>query len=632
MVTALTNSGGLKGLIRLIWRTVRHEGFIETLRRIWFYLNRTEILDETTAEYVAETRCKTWNFCTHSPEARLIAFYLPQRHPYTENETPLGNERRNVTQTMPTQAAMAQHYGIHGFCFFFYELDGKIMVEPTLKRWLEDSNNAMPFCLCWDNDGQWTRSHSSQEQDVPIAQQPSAPDDLAFIAHISPCLHDPRYIREQNKPVILVFDTSKLPNAQQTARQWRKWWHEQHGGELFLICVHAKDNPNPLEIGFDACVEFPPFEARVNEWQEGVSLTNRAGTDRAYDYRSQLKIGQQLAPPHYPKYRCVMPSGDYTEKIKNNGFISQNSSPKLYKRWLHEAITYSRWFADHQKPPLVFINAWNDWEKGAHLEPDLRYGHAYLQATAQALASWQDDHVEILRSAPKQHSIAIILHLFYPELAEEFKQLTDSLEADIWISIVDRTNQPLVESFFPHAHIVLVPNRGRDLAPFLSVARLMDIEQYEFALKLHSKRSPHLYDGNHWRRKILSGLLPENFNPALFLAYLRRNPDIGIIAPTNYKYKYNISENIGSNQHMLTRLEKLADVTREPKDEFVAGSMFWFRPQAILPLLALPIRTGDFEFEEGQIDGTLAHALERFMGIIVRASGYRIVESGEISG
>lgn len=655
MVIAWTNSGGLKGLVRLVWRTIRHEGLGVTFMRIWFYLCRTE----TAPEHEAENRCNSWDFSSNPPEAWLIAFYLPQFHPFTENDEWWGKgftKRQNVTQAEPqyvghdhphvpadlgfydprtseimhAQASMAQHYGIHGFCFYFYWLGGKVLMEASLRRWLEDSSIEMPFCLCWDNES-WTRSWDGQEQDVLIAQQYSAPDDLAFIEHISPYLLDPRYIRVENKPVLLVYQTSVLPDARQTARRWREWWHEKHGGELFLLCVHSKDRPNPLEIGFDACVEFPLVGAQVAKWRKLVELINPTLSGRIYDYKNLLKNGQKLVPSLYPEYRSVMPGSDNTARRKNSGFIFQNSSPKLYRRWLHEAITYSRWFASRKGPPIVFINAWNEWAKDAHLEPDLRYGHAYLQATAQALASWQDDRIEILKTAPRKHSIAVILHLFYPELAEEFKQQMAPIEADIWITIVDRSIQPLVERLFPHAHIVLVPNRGRDIAPFLSVARIMGIEQYEFALKLHSKRSPHIQDGDHWRRKILSGLLPENFNLALFLSCLRSNPDIGVIAPPNHKYKYYISENIGSNQHMLTRLETLAGVARKPKDEFVSGSMFWFRPQAFLPLLELPIRTGDFEFEEGQIDGTLAHALERFIGIAVRSSGYRIAEFGEIS-
>lgn len=672
IINAWNRSGGLIGLMRLIGDSIRQEGLKGFLRRAKRYSRKyggrpnytlgdpeqgiawiNQVFGTVAPEHVSAPLKQIDYFTTQAPDARVIAFYLPQFHPFPENDSWWGvgfTEWRNVTralpqfighyqphlpadlgfydlrtpETMPMQATLAKRYGIHGFCFYFYWFGGKVLMEAPLRRWLEDDSISMPFCLCWANEN-WTRRWDGLDSEILIAQRHSASDDIAFLEYVSPYLLDPRYIRLEGKPVLLVYAASYLPDARRTAERWRQWWRERHGGELVLVCAHSLDRSSPLDIGFDACVEFPPVGMDMEESGHDVQTINPDFSGRIYDYSSLVEKGLRFEPPHYPKYRGVMPGWDNTPRRKTSGFIFQGNTPELYRQWLHETATYSRWFSSGSEPAPIFVNAWNEWAEGAHLEPDLRYGHAYLKATAEALASSRDNGVETLISAAPKYSHAIILHLFYPELVEEFGRRLAGLKMDIWITVVDLSILPLVQRHFPCANILRVANRGRDVAPFLSTLRKIRTHGYDLVLKLHSKRSPHRVDGDRWRQEILSHLLPDDFDIDRLSKEILSTADIGMIAPK--AHRHSIAEHMGSNQYHIARLERLTGFVTTSEDRFVAGSMFWFRPSALDVLLDASIQPGDFEFEQGQLDGTLAHAMERFLGVVVRASGYRIVDS-----
>jgi glycosyltransferase involved in cell wall biosynthesis len=347
--------------------------------------------------------------------ARLVAFYLPQFHPIPENDGWWGagfTEWRNVTraepaypghfqphlpadlgfydlrlpQVMHQQIDLARQYGVSAFCFYFYWFSGRTLLEQPLRQFLLDPDMNIEFCLCWANEN-WSRRWDGKDQEILIAQDHSPDDDLAFIAHVSHYLRDRRCIRIDGRPLLLVYRPDLLPDSRATALRWRTWCRENGVGEIYLAYVQTAERVDPAGHGFDAAVEFPPNNTappNITETVEGLR-PDFSGTVYDWTVYPSRSAGYELSD--YKLFRGTNPSWDNTARRGAGGTIFHGSSPSGFRTWLENAIvdTVHRFPAPDER--LVFVNAWNEWAEGAHLEPDLRYGHAYLQATYDALQS-----------------------------------------------------------------------------------------------------------------------------------------------------------------------------------------------------------------------------------------------------
>lgn len=339
-----------------------------------------------------------------------IAMYLPQYHPIPENDAWWGNgftEWTNVTRGTPQfqchyqphvpgtlgyydlrdpstqtrQAALARQYGIYGFCYYHYWFDGKRLLETPLNTVLSSGQPDFPFCVCWANES-WTRQWDGRNRDILIAQNYSDGFDARFINNLLPVLADPRYIQVDGKPLLLVYRPDKVPDIRRVADTWRELASRHGLGGLFLAAVQSFDIEAPNRFGFDAAVEFPPH------CEKGLNLAGlmpkRGFRGKVFDYREL--VCRQLLKCHteYLCFRGAMPAWDNTARRGDRSTVFVESSAEWYEAWL-TAISHQtrrRVNPDHH---LIFLNAWNEWAEGAHLEPDQRFGYAYLTATRNAI-------------------------------------------------------------------------------------------------------------------------------------------------------------------------------------------------------------------------------------------------------
>lgn len=354
---------------------------------------------------------------------KAIAIYLPQFHPIPENDQWWGTgftEWRNVTRARPlfaghyqphlpsdlgfydlrlaesraAQAAMARAHGLHGFCYYHYWFNGRRILQRPFAEVLASGDPDFPFCLCWANEN-WTRRWDGSEKEILLHQDYSLADDEEHLLSLLPAFHDPRYIRIDDKPVFLVYRVSELPEPAQTAALWRKLAERNGLPGLYLISVQAHEITDPRDYGFDAALEFQPSWPMLLELeQQKPSLRdhlkgkwrNESPAKKihfVYDYAKVCQAALQRPVPAYVQYPCVNPSWDNTARRRWGGVILQESSPALYGQWLNNTI--ARMPEMNLAAPFLFINAWNEWAEGNHLEPDLRWGNAYLQETQRAL-------------------------------------------------------------------------------------------------------------------------------------------------------------------------------------------------------------------------------------------------------
>lgn len=345
---------------------------------------------------------------------RLIAFYLPQYHPIPENDHWWGKgftEWTNVTKAVPNfvghyqprlpadlgfydlrvpevrdeQAALARRYGIYGFCYYYYWFAGKRLLHRPLDEVVQSGHPDFPFCVCWANEN-WSRRWDGLDAEILIAQDHSDEDDLNFIQTLEPALRDRRYIRINNRLLLLVYRPGLLPDAARTAAIWHRYCREAGLGELYLAAVQSfGEVGDPRDFGFDAAVEFPPHAMAVLT-EPPAEMLNPDFQGQFFDYMATADFFMNRPPMPYPFFRTAMPSWDNTARRQNTSHIFLNAEPKYYQRWLKQLVEETRWYHNADER-LLFINAWNEWAEGNHLEPDRHYGHRYLQATRNALGN-----------------------------------------------------------------------------------------------------------------------------------------------------------------------------------------------------------------------------------------------------
>lgn len=349
------------------------------------------------------------------PVPRLIAFYLTQFHPTPENDrwwgkgftewtnvtkaeplfeghyqphlpTDLGFYDLRVRETRRDQIKVAKKYGIDGFCYHYYWFSGKRILNLPLDDMLADAESDMPFCLCWANEN-WTRRWDGADKEILIAQEYLVDDDLNFIKSLIPFFRDRRYIRIDNKPYFCVYRAPHLPDVRKSIEIWRNYCREVGVGEIHISAALTHQNKEYAEFGFDSGIEFPPhnlYSANINS--QVTFFDTFYGNLMQYETVAQSYLDRTYQAPHV--FKTVFPSWDNTARTKDRALVVLNGTPNNYEYWLASTIDLCR-RQSNGTDELVFINAWNEWAEGCHLEPDRRYGLGFLEATRNAKAGWR---------------------------------------------------------------------------------------------------------------------------------------------------------------------------------------------------------------------------------------------------
>lgn len=380
---------------------------------------------------------------------RPIAIHLPQFHPIAENDLWWGKgftEWTNVAKAKPlvnshyqpqlpadlgfydlrleearlAQIALAKQYGIFGFCYYHYWFNGKRLLHEPLDRMLANKKEDFPFMLCWANEN-WTRAWDGQNNEVLIAQNYNEADDLQHIQFL--CDHffsDARYIRINGKPFIAIYRIDLFKDIKKTIALWRAEAKRNGIGELYVAYVKSFGQHHDLSaLNLDAAIEFAPhfdhpekehgitFNKLVSgmiDWKTrairklGIkqlknvnqtvdrlildNLNSKFHQNAFLDYNKLVskEIKRLLPEKTYPS---LFPGWDNSPRKKKNALIYLNNTPAAYKKWLLSIIERFEPFGKEEN--FVFINAWNEWAEGNHLEPCVKWGSAYLEATQEAL-------------------------------------------------------------------------------------------------------------------------------------------------------------------------------------------------------------------------------------------------------
>jgi lipopolysaccharide biosynthesis protein len=350
--------------------------------------------------------------------ARMIAFHLPQFHPTPENDEWWGKgftEWTNVAKGKPlfpghyqphipadlgfydlrlpearhAQAELAREYGIEGFCYYHYWFGGRRILERPVNEILESGEPDFPFCLCWANHS-WNTAW--QGTDTMLIEQvyPGWEDHAAHFDWLLRAFTDARYLRLDGKPIFVVYRPDDIPDVRRVTDFWREQAIKAGLPGLYLIGVsHRRERWDPTERGLDASTmqALPPRDGRIPRrylmlklklWLKGNKheLT-------IWDYKSIRGILLRRRPAAWPDYPLVLPNWDNTPRTGLRGLVFHDSTPELFRGHLQEAIRRVA-----ERPPeerIVFLKAWNEWAEGNHVEPDQRWGRAWLEVIREEL-------------------------------------------------------------------------------------------------------------------------------------------------------------------------------------------------------------------------------------------------------
>jgi len=374
---------------------------------------------------------------------RPIAIYLPQFHPIPENDAWWGKgftEWRNVAKARPLfsghyqphlpadlgfydlrlpeireeQARLARDHGIHGFCYYHYWFDGKRLLDRPFQEVFESGSPDFPFMLAWANEN-WTRAWSGDEREVLIAQNYGPEDHRAHVRSLIPYFKDPRYIRVGDKPVFAIYRDDHVDDLREMVRIFREE-ARAHDLELYLCRFDLRFGTHlgpPEDHGLDAAIDFQPLSKYFLDYLRdrnrslGAKMRNvvrktlhrlvetfpilartpaRNALDRRFDMEDFVAYDIARTPETYTQFPGVSPMWDNAARRTAGGAtIFVNSSPELFGRWVdHKVAGFDPPSAEEN---FLFVNAWNEWAEGNHLEPCAKYEDRFLKAFAKGFAS-----------------------------------------------------------------------------------------------------------------------------------------------------------------------------------------------------------------------------------------------------
>ena len=308
----------------------------------------------------------------------------------------LGYYDLRVPETREAQAQLAREYGVEGFVYWHYWFgNGRRLLERPFNEVLESGKPDFPFALAWANEtwqGFWFGDDGSRNTLI----EQTYPGDEDYISHfytVLPAFRDRRYITCDGKPVFVIYKPGQIPDVRHFISIWQKLAVENG---LKGICFIAYQSYLVNEACVRECLDkrlAEGFDAInvVNVWTNNLKqypLWNRIVRKLFYK-NEKFRIVPDLRPYLPQLFRCpldeketiiptVAPGWDHTPRTGIKGRVLYGSTPEKFG-WAVRQIVDDIKVKPFEKR-LLFVKSWNEWAEGNYLEPDLKWGHQYLEA------------------------------------------------------------------------------------------------------------------------------------------------------------------------------------------------------------------------------------------------------------
>jgi lipopolysaccharide biosynthesis protein len=390
-----------------------HNTADEKAKYISYLENRENIQDEKVFEPHALS-C----YERKDGDPKVIAWYLPQYHRIDINDKNYGRgftEWTNTTKAIPQfvghhqphipidlgyyslndpetikrQVELANYYGVYGFSYYYYWFSGKTIMSEPLDYLREHPELDIHYCITWANEN-WSSLWDGGDKEVICKQELQEDDDYKIIDDLETYFMDDRYITINEKKVFILYNPElwSKERVKKLFSNMRQRACEKGIGGLYIMICNARGFDEDVETwGADAYVEFPPhgiIQYTPSKRIDGYLNPKFSGQIRSTDDFIQKK---KYLCDHKSRcfYRGAMPSWDNTSRKTNSGAtVFTGLTPKSFEMWIYNILDESKRIHSAEEN-IVFVNAWNEWAEGAHLEPDMMYGYANLIAIKNAI-------------------------------------------------------------------------------------------------------------------------------------------------------------------------------------------------------------------------------------------------------
>lgn len=373
-------------------------------------------------------------------KSKVLAIYLPQFHSIPENDKWWGigfTEWTNVKRgksfypghyqpripyhknyydlsdpsVLEKHIQMARDAKIAGFAFYHYYFTGKKLIEKPIENYRDHSKENFPYCLIWANQSwarTWYRANGEKEMllEQVYGEEKEWREQFEYLYSF---FEDERYIKIDNKPLYVIYLPQDIKKGKEMFELWNALAKEKGFDGLYLVAMNTGWGLDRTQNLYDAYMNFEPIQTICNDMsyrrqlqqikrehvekvhREKCNLTNRLFAQNAYTYSYLCKqIEQGYGVESMKKtYLGAFPGWDNSARKDEDSWIIRNSTPKRFGKHVERMLRCSEKLGNE----YLFINAWNEWSEGAYLEPDERYGYAYLEELKRSIIRYEKDEI-----------------------------------------------------------------------------------------------------------------------------------------------------------------------------------------------------------------------------------------------
>lgn len=355
---------------------------------------------------------------------KVIAFYLPQFHPFPENDEWWGKgftEWTNVAKAKPlfrnhyqpkipaelgfydlrmpevreAQVELAKEAGVYGFCYWHYWFgNGKRMLERPFNEVVSSGKPDFPFCLAWANHSWYAKTWDPNTPDKLLIEQtyPGKEDNKRHFNTLLPAFKDPRYIKIDNKPVFAVFKPLHMENVAEFIKQWNDLAKANGFDGIFFVGQGIQSEFDKiLKLGYNAVnhEEVNKIHARQSKMTRLWLQIRRSifKIPRCYDYSRAMELMVVPEDSNENIIPTICPNFDHTPRSETRGLVYINNTPETFKKHVHRILGV----ISKKEEKVAFLKSWNEWGEGNYMEPDLKYSKGYIKALREELDLFNKD-------------------------------------------------------------------------------------------------------------------------------------------------------------------------------------------------------------------------------------------------